>query len=309
MTKKRLSIVFFILIIVSAAGLLLKFSKIETPKQHVNNAKKVTQLASNKEADKVPASLPSKDKSDNNSSNAADSKTPSSSTGTVNSSSTQGSPAAEKVDENINKDSEPSVNTDSGDKSTQGVDPKSQDYNQLVNEANKHKDSNKKDKYQTDPIPAGMPTPVEPQDVKINKSTAEYCTLSIRCDTILKNKNKLKKSKYSVLPDDGVIYAQKQVVFFKGESVFDVLNRETAENNIQMDFVNTPIYNSAYIRGIHNLYEFDCGNLSGWMYKVNGWFPNYGCSRYQVKPGDKIEWEYTCDLGRDVGCVWMGNKK
>ena len=56
-----------------------------------------------------------------------------------------------------------------------------------------------------------------------------------------------------------------------------------------------------YIEGIHNLYEFDCGDLSGWMYKVNGWFPNYGCSRYQLKQGDVIEWVYTCDLGKDVG--------
>ena len=36
-------------------------------------------------------------------------------------------------------------------------------------------------------------------------------------------------------------------------------------------------------------------------YKVNGWFPNYGCSRYQLKEGDTIEWVYTCDLGVDVG--------
>ena len=34
---------------------------------------------------------------------------------------------------------------------------------------------------------------------------------------------------------------------------------------------------------------------------VNGWFPNYGCSRYQVQSGDVIEWLYTCDLGADVG--------
>ena len=65
--------------------------------------------------------------------------------------------------------------------------------------------------------------------------------------------------------------------------------------------MNTPVYNSAYIEGISNLYEFDCGERSGWMYKVNGWFPNYGCSRYELKNGDKIEWVYTCDLGRDVG--------
>ncbi len=43
------------------------------------------------------------------------------------------------------------------------------------------------------------------------------------------------------------------------------------------------------------------GNLSGWMYSVNGWFPNYGCSRYALKDGDIVEWRYTCDLGYDVG--------
>ena len=67
-----------------------------------------------------------------------------------------------------------------------------------------------------------------------------------------------------------------------------------------MEFVNTPMYNSAYIEGIHNLYEFDCGQLSGWIYKVNGWSPNYGCSRYALKDGDVIEWVYTCNLGIDV---------
>ena len=61
------------------------------------------------------------------------------------------------------------------------------------------------------------------------------------------------------------------------------------------------MYSSVYVEGISNIYEFDCGELSGWMYKVNGWFPNYGCSRYQLKPGDRVEWVYTCDLGDDVG--------
>ena len=68
-----------------------------------------------------------------------------------------------------------------------------------------------------------------------------------------------------------------------------------------MEFENPPIYNSAYIEGIHNLYEFDVGELSGWMYSVNGWYPNYGCSRYALKDGDVVEWRYTCDLGFDVG--------
>lgn len=57
----------------------------------------------------------------------------------------------------------------------------------------------------------------------------------------------------------------------------------------------------AYVEGINNLYEFDCGQLSGWMYNVNGWFPNYGCSKYTVQDGDVINWVYTCNLGKDVG--------
>ena len=51
------------------------------------------------------------------------------------------------------------------------------------------------------------------------------------------------------------------------------------------------MYNSVYIEGINNLYEFDCGELSGWMYKVNGWFPNYGL-RYR-KGWNIIKWVYT----------------
>ena len=67
------------------------------------------------------------------------------------------------------------------------------------------------------------------------------------------------------------------------------------------------MYSSAYVEGINNLYEFDVGSLSGWMYNVNGWYPNYGCSRYQVKDGDVVEWCYTCDLGEDLGSGMGGS--
>jgi hypothetical protein len=89
--------------------------------------------------------------------------------------------------------------------------------------------------------------------------------------------------------------------FYEGETVFDVLQREMINEKIHFEFSNNPVYNAAYVEGIGNLYEFDCGSLSGWTYSVNGWFPNYGCSRYLVSEGDRIEWLYTCDLGEDVG--------
>ena len=157
-----------------------------------------------------------------------------------------------------------------------------------------------KDRYHTDPVPEGKPQPVEPQESVKGEGTG-VCTISISCATILDNMDVLDPEKTELVPPDGWILPVQSVTFTEGESVFDVLSRVCRENGIHMEFSNTPIYNSAYIEGIGNLYEFDTGNLSGWMYRVNGWFPNYGCSRYRVSDGDTIEWVYTCDLGYDVG--------
>lgn len=126
------------------------------------------------------------------------------------------------------------------------------------------------------------------------------CTLSISCATILENKDKLTPGKETLLPEDGWVLAPTEVVFYEGESVFNVLQRTCKQQKIHLEFEDTPLYDATYIEGIHNLYEFDCGDLSGWTYKVNDWFPNYGCSRYALADGDVVCWEYTCDLGRDV---------
>lgn len=124
------------------------------------------------------------------------------------------------------------------------------------------------------------------------------CFLSVRCDSAL---GVLGEEHRKILPQDGAIFAKTEVVFYPGESVFQLLTREMKKNQIHLEFQSVPLYNSAYIEGIANLYEFDCGEHSGWMYRVNGTFPNYGCSNYQLQPGDNVEWVYTCDLGRDVG--------
>ena len=156
-----------------------------------------------------------------------------------------------------------------------------------------------KDKYQTDPVPEGKPVPVEPGTSSAGGSAT--CTFSISCATILNNWDECDESKKPLVPADGVILPTTTVTFTEGESVFDVLQRLCRENKIHMEFSWTPMYNSAYVEGINNLYEFDVGSLSGWMYSVNGWFPNYGCSRYALQNGDVVNWVYTCDLGYDVG--------
>jgi len=128
-----------------------------------------------------------------------------------------------------------------------------------------------------------------------------HCTLSIRCDTILNNMDRLEANKKELVPKDGIILPAVTVGFEEGSSVFDVLYKAVRQENIHMEFADSPVYNSVYIEGIANIYEFDCGDLSGWMYSVNGEFPMFGMSQYQVKDGDVIEIMYTCDMGADVG--------
>ena len=134
------------------------------------------------------------------------------------------------------------------------------------------------------------------------KEDVMTCTIQIRCETILENMGNLTAGKERFVPSNGIILATSTVEFTEGETVFDALKRVCSYAGIQLEYSYTPMYESYYIEGINHLYEFDCGPQSGWMYKVNGWFPNYGCSGYELKDGDNIVWTYTCNgLGADVG--------
>ena len=148
-----------------------------------------------------------------------------------------------------------------------------------------------------------------PDNALITQGEDNVCTITIVCDTILDNLDNLEEEKAPYVPKDAVILPKTQVSFTEGDTVFEVLQKVCAAAELQIEYSWTPMYNSYYIEGINHLYEFDCGNESGWMYKVNEWFPNYGCSAYTLKNGDDIVWCYTCNgLGADVGDVWMGDE-
>lgn len=150
--------------------------------------------------------------------------------------------------------------------------------------------------YESAYVPQSEPEPAAAEDKKTHS-----CTITVRCDTILDNLEYLDPSKAGLIPASGVILPEQTVEFNEGESVFDVTLRTMQSNKIHFEFSKTPAYNSVYIEGINNIYEFDCGELSGWMYRVNGEFHNYGCSLCTVGDGDRIEWLYSCDMGADLG--------
>ncbi len=128
----------------------------------------------------------------------------------------------------------------------------------------------------------------------------KICSLSVKCGNILNNLDKLKKEKAGLIPESGIIYEKSALEFKENESVFELLKREMKSAKIHLEFSKTPAFNSMYIEGIANIYAFDVGELSGWMYKVNGIVPNHSCSEYLITSGDNIEFIYTCDSGRDI---------
>lgn len=127
-----------------------------------------------------------------------------------------------------------------------------------------------------------------------------HVTISIDCSSILSNYSSLDESlkRSGYVPENGIILPQTEVYITQGSSVLDILKLAAKENKIQLEYTQSP--NDSYVEGINHIYEFSCGELSGWMYKVNGVFASKGCNSYIAEDGDVIEWIYTCDLGKDV---------
>lgn len=124
------------------------------------------------------------------------------------------------------------------------------------------------------------------------------CTLTISCADILEHMDNMEPAKAELVPANGVILETATVTVSEGESAYDVLRRTCTNTGILLDAGVSPVYESAYIRGINNIYEFDCGSSSGWKYTVNGTTPNYGCSSYLLQEGDSILFYFTDDINR-----------
>ncbi|MDD6730540.1 MAG: DUF4430 domain-containing protein [Eggerthellaceae bacterium] len=79
----------------------------------------------------------------------------------------------------------------------------------------------------------------------------------------------------------------KQVTVPAGASVYDALKAMGASIG----------GSSTYVSSINGLAEKACGSGSGWMYKVNGVYPNYACGKYKLQGGESIVWAYTVTKG------------
>ena len=134
---------------------------------------------------------------------------------------------------------------------------------------------------------------------KMQKDAASgTVTMSIHCDTIA--------GKAEHIPEDGVILDVTEFDIEDGDTVFDVLMEASQTCGIQVENRGSAsgAHGMVYIAGINYIYEYDFGDLSGWVYHVNGISPSRGCGDYVLSDGDVIEWLYTCELGHDLNEVY-----
>lgn len=126
-------------------------------------------------------------------------------------------------------------------------------------------------------------------------------TVLAECSTVLSHMDIIDPAVNppEVVPEDGVIIARCEVSLPEGATAFDALAAAARKQRVRVDYTGSAY--GTYIRGIGYVTEFGFGELSGWMYTVNGEFPDVSVSDRVLGSGDVVEFRYTCDLGRDVG--------
>ncbi len=128
-------------------------------------------------------------------------------------------------------------------------------------------------------------------DVGGTKEVVGQVTVSINCSAA----NGIVSTEY--IPSDGIILGNTVVDICDGDTVYDALITAVKKHGIHLE--SSGGEGMKYISGINYLYEFDCGDLSGWMYYVNGESMSVGCDSYKISDGDIIEWIYSLGLGRN----------
>lgn len=126
-------------------------------------------------------------------------------------------------------------------------------------------------------------------------------TVLAECSTVLSHMDIIDPAANppEVVPEDGVIIARCEVSLPEGATAFDALAAAARKQRVRVDYTGSAY--GTYVRGIGYVSEFGFGELSGWMYTVNGEFPDVSVSDRVLESGDVVEFRYTCDLGRDVG--------
>lgn len=155
----------------------------------------------------------------------------------------------------------------------------------------------------------GMSKTGDDKSTKQADLTGKTAKITIECKTAAEKKStgELKDAVEAVIPSDGIILPETEVKLKNGDTVLSLLLRVCKEEKIHTSYQGETSIGTAYVDGIGNLFEKDCGKKSGWMYTVDGDLPMLGVDEFDLKGGENIVFMYTCNNGKDVG--WSVDEK
>ena len=113
-------------------------------------------------------------------------------------------------------------------------------------------------------------------------------TLTVSCENLLRDDR----------ADDGLLVPPTEVTVLEGDTAFTLLERVCAERGLALDVQRG--LSGVYVQGIGGVREFDCGALSGWLFRINGEIRSTDSGSVVLQDGDVLEFLYTCELGADI---------
>lgn len=97
----------------------------------------------------------------------------------------------------------------------------------------------------------------------------------------------------AIYTDEAVILEEVNITFNEGQTVLDILKKATRDAEVPMEY--TGIGAAVYVKGIDNVYEFDKGPESGWIYSVNGEVCAESAGAVKPGEGDAVVWQYVLE--------------
>lgn len=111
-------------------------------------------------------------------------------------------------------------------------------------------------------------------------------TISVLCDLAVGNPS---LNPGVSVPADGVMVSGLSLSLTPGQTAYDALK----QTGLALDYSGSPSRKNVYLRGIGGLYEKDCGPASGWVFSLNGGYPNTSCSNVTLNDGDVVVFQFT----------------
>lgn len=123
-------------------------------------------------------------------------------------------------------------------------------------------------------------------------------TIDTRVLNEKENYDKLSDELKKYVNDDGYIIKDLKVEITKDHTVVEVLDAIAKEKDINIEYAS--MEKMSYVEAINHIGAKAVGDMSGWLYQVNGEFPSTGINDTELKDGDVVTFIYTADGGNDI---------